>query len=260
MSEKTDLTCGALYTSPESIYDKYADFYDVCAASGRADLPLYRELAIGCTTILDVGCGTGRVAIALLEEGHSVVGVDISQRMLDAFASRVDVERRPQLRLLRHEFSVAPLDLQADLVILSWFTFNYLVEEATQLLMLQNLRKTIRFGGKIVLDLFQPKALTSPGCIWEEPEAVISQSPLIRRSDRRTMTDQLEERVQTYSVGNESFVFKSFRYYLSPARIGELLTRAGFSPRWFSFDFGLTRVEVDAATRDASFIVCAEAN
>ena len=43
--------------------------------------------------VLDLGCGTGRLALMLAERGHDVVGVDPAAAMLDVARTR-DVERR----------------------------------------------------------------------------------------------------------------------------------------------------------------------
>jgi SAM-dependent methyltransferase len=55
---------------------------------GEADLveSLLRES--GGTSVLDAGCGTGRVAIELAGRGLSVVGVDVDARMLAAARSK----------------------------------------------------------------------------------------------------------------------------------------------------------------------------
>ena len=47
---------------------------------GEADLG---ELVRAVLTVLDAGCGTGRVAIELARRGVDVVGVDLDQRMLE---------------------------------------------------------------------------------------------------------------------------------------------------------------------------------
>lgn len=68
-----------------------ADHYDAFVA----DTPLCRldqtivEQELGSfdacdrSSVLDLGCGNGRIAIELLKRGHGVVGVDLSQRMLE---------------------------------------------------------------------------------------------------------------------------------------------------------------------------------
>jgi SAM-dependent methyltransferase len=56
-----------------------------------ADLPLWRELAAEHGgPILDVGCGSGRVALDLARLGHDVVGLDVDAALLAALAARSD--------------------------------------------------------------------------------------------------------------------------------------------------------------------------
>ena len=45
---------------------------------------LLRELVPPGSTVLDVGCGTGSLAVLLSEGGHAVTGVDLSPRMIEA--------------------------------------------------------------------------------------------------------------------------------------------------------------------------------
>lgn len=70
------------------------------------DMPFYLEYAHrqcgkggGKGDILDLGCGTGRVALILAEEGFYVTGLDISKPMLDIFRKKLSVksENHPEL-------------------------------------------------------------------------------------------------------------------------------------------------------------------
>jgi SAM-dependent methyltransferase len=67
----------------EAEYDSIADEYDATrdSASREEVEALVRALG-GCTSILDVGVGTGRFALPLLGAGYAVTGVDLSRRML----------------------------------------------------------------------------------------------------------------------------------------------------------------------------------
>jgi SAM-dependent methyltransferase len=51
---------------------------------GEADLVSALLSEYGGSRVLDAGCGTGRVAIALADRGHTVVGVDVDAGMLSA--------------------------------------------------------------------------------------------------------------------------------------------------------------------------------
>jgi SAM-dependent methyltransferase len=64
-------------------------WHDVECASYAADLELWRELAAHRGgPVLDVGCGTGRVALELARRGHEVVGVDAEPLLVAALNAR----------------------------------------------------------------------------------------------------------------------------------------------------------------------------
>lgn len=64
-------------------------WHDVECGSYQADLPLWRELArAGDGPVLDVGAGTGRVAIHLAHGGHDVTALDRDGELLAELQSR----------------------------------------------------------------------------------------------------------------------------------------------------------------------------
>src|SRR5262245_10170456 len=93
-------------------WDDYAPFYDWENARtlGRRDVPFWRALALQAGgPVLELGCGTGRIAIPLGRAGISLVGVDRSDQMLARARQRV---RRSQLqdrvRLVRGDIRLLP--------------------------------------------------------------------------------------------------------------------------------------------------------
>jgi SAM-dependent methyltransferase len=59
-----------------------------CGGYGE-DLGLWRELAAGVRgPVLDIGCGTGRIALDLAHRGHTVVALDSDRALLDALEER----------------------------------------------------------------------------------------------------------------------------------------------------------------------------
>ena len=64
-------------------------WHDCECASYAADLPLWRELAEAAGgEVLDIGCGTGRVALDLARNGHRVRGIDPAPELVRALAER----------------------------------------------------------------------------------------------------------------------------------------------------------------------------
>ena len=64
-------------------------WHDVECASYAADLPLWRELAAEHgDPVLDLGCGTGRVALDLAAHGHAVTGLDSDTELVAELARR----------------------------------------------------------------------------------------------------------------------------------------------------------------------------
>jgi SAM-dependent methyltransferase len=67
-------------------------WHDAECGSYTADLPLWRELAAQEPgPILDVGAGTGRVALDLAARGHDVTALDADPVLLGALAERATV-------------------------------------------------------------------------------------------------------------------------------------------------------------------------
>jgi SAM-dependent methyltransferase len=66
-------------------------WHDVECGRYRADLPLWQELAAAAGgAVLDVGAGTGRVALDLARTGHDVTALDREPALLEALASRAE--------------------------------------------------------------------------------------------------------------------------------------------------------------------------
>jgi SAM-dependent methyltransferase len=64
-------------------------WHDVECGGYRADVPLWLELAAAAGgPVLDVGAGTGRVALELARAGHDVIALDIEPVLLAALAER----------------------------------------------------------------------------------------------------------------------------------------------------------------------------
>jgi SAM-dependent methyltransferase len=90
---------------------RYAEHFDALAASGtdiHGEVGFLRGLLGPGDRVLDAGCGTGRIATRLHEEGYAATGVDADPAMIE-----VARERSPQVRW--HVADLAEFDLGLDL-------------------------------------------------------------------------------------------------------------------------------------------------
>ena len=75
----------------QSPYDAWAGIYDSVYSYIRADIPLYtREAVESGGPVLELGVGTGRVAIPTARLGIDVVGIDSSEAMLAVARNKLD--------------------------------------------------------------------------------------------------------------------------------------------------------------------------
>lgn len=141
------------------IFDCFARFYDDDYRHYDDDLPVLTELAAEQgDPILELGCGTGRVATALAAAGHTLTGVDISPALLQV-ARRKLQEANLAERVTLHEADLRTFDLPTKEFAFAFCTSNTLMHLTTQDDQLQVLRKTrqhLRPDGLLFLDLFNP--------------------------------------------------------------------------------------------------------
>lgn len=75
------------------IFDDFANIYDEDMAKQKhldGDINLYLQYAKHIKSpILDIGCGTGRVAVPLIRAGYQVDGIDISKKMILKFKNKL---------------------------------------------------------------------------------------------------------------------------------------------------------------------------
>jgi SAM-dependent methyltransferase len=100
---------GRYYGWLEAEFDNVADDYDHHITGNRMNrllrdrsLAHLRTLFRGSRHLLEIGCGSGMETMPLLREGHEILAVDISQRMLDVVRQKAHQEGLDeQIRFLR---------------------------------------------------------------------------------------------------------------------------------------------------------------
>jgi SAM-dependent methyltransferase len=108
------------------IYDKYVA--PAVSVATDAAVDFLAKLA-GSGKALELGIGTGRVALPLAERGVAVEGIDASQAMLDRLRAKPGGARIP---VAIGDFASVAVEGQFDLIYVVFNTFFALLEQEQQ--------------------------------------------------------------------------------------------------------------------------------
>lgn len=140
-----------------------AALYDYEYRRRRADVWFYRELTERLVQrpgpILELGCGSGRVAIPLARAGFEVIGLDISASMLARARDRLSRQSRAvreRVSLIRGDARTFALDRQFPLIIMAFNSFEHLYTRVEVEACLSRVREHLVPGGYFVFDVDNP--------------------------------------------------------------------------------------------------------
>jgi SAM-dependent methyltransferase len=162
-SEKTDLV---------------VKYYDLAfGISGEAELEWYlNKVRSSGGPVLDLACGTGRLALLIAKEGFEVTGIDQSLGMLNQFLGKLreqPAEVRQRIRIENHKMSNFDLGRRFNTVICcDAFFHNLTVDE--EMNCLRNVAHHLTPNGRFVFNLPNPtcefilKSAASGGENFEE--------------------------------------------------------------------------------------------
>jgi SAM-dependent methyltransferase len=166
-------------------------WHDVECGSYSADLPLWRELvAEAAGPVLDLGCGTGRVALELAELGHDVTALDIDPRFIEELRRRTR-ERDLHVTTVVGEASTFHLDGSFALAIAPMQLVQIVGGSAGRAAMLTAVRRHLLPGGRFAAALADTAAtlraehqLPPLPDVMERDGWVLSSQPLDVRPER----------------------------------------------------------------------------
>jgi SAM-dependent methyltransferase len=140
-------------------YDAIARLYDPWSRSVVEDVAFYVEEASRAAPgpVVELGVGTGRIAVPVAAAGISVIGVDSSAAMLEICGEAADlagVAEKLDLRL--GDYSRPPVAEQVSLVLCPFRAYLHLHSEAERLQALRAAYGLLVPGGRLVFDVFTP--------------------------------------------------------------------------------------------------------
>jgi SAM-dependent methyltransferase len=129
-------------------------FYDIAVPDWPGEIDFYRGMAAELepgASILEIGCGTGRVALQLAAEGLPLVGMDVSASMLAM--ARQKGRDLPNLRWLEGDMRAFDLGERFALIIIPGHSFQFMLTPDDQLACLTCIRRHLAPGGRLAVHL-----------------------------------------------------------------------------------------------------------
>ena len=206
-----------------SEYDAIARLYDPWSRGVIEDISFYVDEALAAGgTVVELGVGTGRIAIPTAAAGVEVIGVDASAGMLAVCAEearKAGVAERLDLRL--GDLRRPPVDERVLLVTCPFRAYLHLASDEERREALAAARTLLRPGGRLVFDVFRPSQedVDATHARWIEREPGI---------DERADWD-LERQTLTLSVRGAAGESTMTLWWLEPERWLALLGDAGFA-------------------------------
>jgi SAM-dependent methyltransferase len=214
-----DAEARAVAASP---YDAIAGLYDPWSASVTEDVDFYvAEARAAGGDVVELGVGTGRIAVPIAAAGIQVIGVDSSRGMLDVCAGRArDAGVSELLDLRLGDLRDPPVTERVPLVLCPFRSYLHLLTEADRRRGLASTRRILLPGGRLVFDVFAPGAddIAETHGRWLEREPGI-----FERADW-----DVDERTLTLSVRGKAGESTMTLAWLHPEEWRVLLEDAGF--------------------------------
>ncbi|MCW4052617.1 MAG: class I SAM-dependent methyltransferase [Candidatus Bathyarchaeota archaeon] len=163
-------------------YGPASRFYDLFSV--KHDIPFYRELAWKHgRKALELGVGTGRVALELARAGIVVWGIDNSKHMLAVAREKMRKEVnsvRGRVTLKFGDMRNFRIDEHFPLVYIASSTFEHCITDEDQRRCLSSAFAALKAGGILAFDISQAERDKTSNSWWIEKAAIGSDREVVR--------------------------------------------------------------------------------
>jgi SAM-dependent methyltransferase len=227
-------------------YERSAHLYDLF--DSKPNVTFFGHYAEKAGEILDIGAGTGRIAIPLARRGVKIYAVEPSPAMRNEFEKKLqaDVSQHEETGL-RDRITLIPGDAQsfeldrAFSVALLSGSFDHLLDDKERLAALKNIGRHLVPGGRLVFDVFLGLMKDSP--LSPAGVAQVGDREIRRFVGGRMLPAQRKETRLVFEVYEDGTLIerieeRSLVGITSRKALHRLLKHAGFAVRqeWCSYD------------------------
>lgn len=210
-----------------------APLYAAVHQGQPGDVGFYRRVCAGAQEVLELGCGFGRVARPLCDDGHSVTGVDLDRGLLE-----IGRKRAPRARLLEADFRQLDLGRRFDRVLCPFNGLYCLTSEADLIETLRGVRDHLQPEGLFAFDVYDADDFhaAAPADSSDVPELVATADALGTTWDvfEASLWDRSQQRIDAVYThvphdGRPRVTANIPQRYLLSSQIEPLLAEAGLT-------------------------------
>ncbi len=185
----------------------FCEFYDMEMERFEDDIDFYNRYLPEKCSILELGCGTGRIARRVAGKDRRVTGIDISPHML----KKANRKKSNYCRYICMNMEQLAFTSFFDAILIPYNTLNLLSKKKRIVSCLKDCRSHLTESGKLYLQLFIPdKKLTSH-------KGKIFQFQIFNRRNQTNEEKIIKEILKNYSAETETLSIEE-RYRIRPTQ------------------------------------------
>ena len=237
-------------------------YYDYEFKSRKADVNWYVDHYLNSKVgVLELGVGSGRIALPAVRKGAHVDGVDLSETMLQQarlHREKLPVPKQDALQLHQADMRDFALDKRFDLVTIPFNAFMHLYTQSDVDRCLTCVRQHLMVGGRLIVDVLIPDLEYLVRSPFKRYEGITFKHPTFKETYRYseqsaynslTQVNQMwfhYERVEKFGQGPESFCLQLSHRCFFPEEMRRVLNQHGFEILVETGDFLDGEVRVDS--------------
>ena len=174
--------------------------------------------------ILDLCCGNGRHTVELKKLGYDVVGLDLSEDLLEVARSKAS-EDGLDLHFVQCDMREIPYENYFDFVVQFFTSFGYFETDAENQRVLSAISKALKSGGKFMIDYMNPDCIVK-NLVAKDEKQIAEDVSIIQERWIDDSTHRVNKKITLNKNGEKSVFNESVRMY-SLQEIIEMLPSEG---------------------------------
>ncbi len=223
-------------------YDPY--LYDLIHRGYADDVNFYRRACRDTSKVLELGCGSGRIALELAREGFAVIGLDNHRGMLKLLEThRLKLtDGRGNIKLIAADMTDFKLNKRFDRIIIPFNSLFCLQSDRAVIRCFSRVASHLTDHGRLVFDVYRVdpdddlQESLSDQFEWltevvdQDRHIAVFERHLVDASQQRIDAEYLYQ-INTGNTDMEEVVCRIPHRYLFAQEIEQLLAQAGLKTR-----------------------------